>query len=62
MSPLWRKNYVYTNYNLIIQKNTEFVADKKIQISINETYNTISRFVANVVIGIWGVETPRQFF
>ena len=56
-----RKNYVDVIYNSTMQKITKDVGDNNIWISIDETYDTMGRFVANVVIGILDIEAPKQF-
>ena len=57
-----RKGYLQGCYEDTIRKIREFVGNKKIFVSIDETPDKEWRSVANVVIGTLEVDTPPKIF
>ena len=55
-----RKNYVDSNFNIVVQKIRDEVASNKIWMSIDETTDAVGSCVANVVIGTLETGQPSQ--
>ncbi|KAL4113004.1 hypothetical protein QTP88_016713 [Uroleucon formosanum] len=57
-----RKNYVELCYNDTMQKIRDYVGNKKIWVSMDETTDVEGRYVVNVIIGTWELENARKIF
>ena len=57
-----RKNYIYQCYKNTIIKIRDYVRNKNVWVSIDETIDVEERYVANAIIGILDVNNPRKIF
>ncbi|KRZ71320.1 hypothetical protein T10_8686 [Trichinella papuae] len=54
------KNYIDNNFNNVMDRIRREVAYNKIWVSIDETIDSVGRFVANVVIGTLDADQPSK--
>lgn len=57
-----RKNYVCQMYENTLIKIRQYIQNKNIWISIDETTDVEGRYVANVIVGTLEVDTPGKVF
>lgn len=57
-----RKGYVDEIYSETMNKIRNAITGKKIWVSIDETTDSLGRFIANVVIGTLEIDGPSQTF